>query len=181
MELAELMELLAEPAYRHMLINHVPIIGLFVALLVLLVGLVVRQPALLFTGLGLVALTAGASLPVARYGDAAYPAIYDTLDGHGRDWLDYHAELAEFWLPVLYATALVAVGAILVGALRPRLLIWAALLTALLTILGIAGASSVARAGGKIQHPEFRLSDPPELALSYQGVTTSARHTNTHS
>lgn len=165
----ELMELLAEPAYRHMLINHVPIIGLFVALMVLLAGLVVRESALLLTGLVLVALTAGASFPVARYGDAAYPVVYDTLDGHGRDWLDYHAELAEVWLPVLYANAVLAAAALVLGVLRPRMLLWAALLTALLTLVGIGGASAVARAGGKIQHPEFRLSNPPDTASLLPG------------
>ena len=51
--------------------------------------------------------TAGAAWPVAQYGDAAYPAIYDGLDGHGRAWLDHHAEVAETWLPLLYATAVV--------------------------------------------------------------------------
>tara|TARA_R110000823_G_scaffold119998_3_gene244250 strand:- start:9650 stop:10138 length:489 start_codon:yes stop_codon:yes gene_type:complete len=157
----ELMELLVEPAYRHMLLNHVPIVGLCVALLVLLTGLVVRQSALLFTGLGLVALTAGTSLPVARYGDAAYPAVYEILDGHGRNWLDYHTELAEFWLPLLYANAVVAVIALLLGILRAGILPWAALVVALFTFAGIGGAGAVAWAGGKIQHPEFRLSDPP--------------------
>jgi hypothetical protein len=154
-------DLLGEPAYRHLLLNHVPIIGLIVALAVLCTGLVLRQTALLFTALVLVALTAGASIPVANYGDAAYPAIFDTLDGVGQDWLDYHAELAETWLPVLWANAALSVIAIAVGAARRPLLVWAALLVALVTLFGIAGASIVANAGGKIQHPEFRVSDPP--------------------
>lgn len=163
-----MIDLLQDPAYRHMLLNHVPIIGLFTAFVVLATGLVVRQNALLFTGLALVALTAGASLPVAQYGDAAYPAIYDTLDGHGRDWLDYHAELAETWLPLLYANAMLALAALVVCIARPRLLIWVSVLTALVTLAGIVGATVVARSGGKIQHPEFRLSDPP--------VVESLRH-----
>jgi len=157
----DMMDLLQDPAYRHMLLNHIPIIGLFMALVVLVTGLVARQTSLLFTGLVLVALTAGASLPVASYGDAAYPAIYDTLDGYGRNWLDYHAEVAESWLPLLYVNATLAVIAIVVGVVRPRLLQWASLLVALITLAGIGGASVVARSGGKIQHPEFRLSDPP--------------------
>lgn len=157
----DMLDLLQDPAYRHMLLNHIPIIGLFMALVVLVTGLVVRQTALQLTGLVLAALTAGASLPVANYGDAAYPAIYDTLDGHGRGWLDYHAELAETWLPLFYANAALAVIALVLGIVRPRLLRWASLLVALITLAGIVGASIVARSGGKIQHPEFRLSDPP--------------------
>jgi hypothetical protein len=159
-------DLLQNPAYRHMLLNHVPIIGLFMALVVLSAGLLARQASLLFTGLALVALTAGASIPVARYGDAAYPAIYDTLDGYGRDWLDYHAALAETWLPLLYANAALALVALIVCIARPRLLQWAGALVALVTLAGLVGATVVARAGGKIQHPEFRLADPPVLSSS---------------
>lgn len=162
----DFIDLLNEPAYRHMLLNHIPIVGLFVAFVVLMAGLAVRQPALLFTGLVLVALTAGASIPVAHYGDAAYPALYDALDGDGRKWLDYHAELAESWLPVVYANIALAAIAIVAGMLRRRLLLWVALLVALVTVVGLAGATLVASAGGKIQHPEFRFSDPPVVESS---------------
>ena len=162
----DFIDLLNEPAYRHMLLNHIPIVGVFVAFLVLMAGLAVRQTALLFTGLVLVALTAGASIPVAHYGDAAYPALYDALDGDGRKWLDYHAELAESWLPVLYANTVLAVIAIVAGVLRRRLLLWAALPVALITVAGLAGATLIASAGGKIQHPEFRFSDPPVVESS---------------
>ena len=155
-----------------MLLNHVPIIGLFMAFIVLLTGLITRQAALLFTAAALVALSAGASIPVAQYGDAAYPAIFDTLDGHGRDWLDYHAELAETWLPLLYATAGLAVLTLVLGIVRPGLLGPASVLLALLTLASIVGASVVAHSGGKIQHPEFRLSDPPQIAAPRQ-VRTS--------
>jgi len=157
----DLLDLLQAPAYRHMLLNHVPIIGLFMAWLVLATGLATRQASLLLTGLALIALTAGMSLPVARYGDAAYPAVYDTLDGSGQKWLDYHAELAETWLPLLYANAALALVALVLCIARPRLRQWVCVVVALVTLAGIGAAVAVARAGGKIQHPEFRLSDPP--------------------
>jgi hypothetical protein len=32
---------------------------------------------------------------------------------------------------------------------------------ALITLIAIGGVSIVASAGGKIQHPEFRISEPP--------------------
>jgi hypothetical protein len=163
----DLMDLLQDPAYRHMLLNHIPIIGLCMALVVLLAGLVLRQTALLITGLVLVALTAGTSLPVATYGDAAYPEVFDRLDGHGRAWLDYHAKVAETWLPLLYANAALAVIAIMVVAVRPGQGYWVSLLVAMLTLASIGGASIVASAGGKIQHPEFRISDPPRVESSH--------------
>jgi hypothetical protein len=162
----DLMDLLSDPAYRHMLLNHVPIIGLTVALLVLLMGLLLRQPLLLLAGLLLVAVTVGTSLPIAHYGDAAYPGIYDTLDGHGRAWLDYHAHVAETWLPALYANTVLAVLALAIGVLRRPLLWWAAALVSLTTIVSITGASLVASSGGRIKHAEFRIQDPPVVPSS---------------
>ncbi len=72
---AVMIELLGDPAYRHVLLNHVPVIGLTVAFVVLTIGAVLRQTAILRTGLVLVALTAGVSIPVGIFGDDAYPAI----------------------------------------------------------------------------------------------------------
>lgn len=157
----DFIELLNDPAYLHMLLNHIPIIGLTLAFGVLMAGLISRQSPLLFMGLALVAVTAGASIPVAQYGDAAYPAIFDALDGHGRAWLDYHVHLAETWLPVLYANTALAVIALGLGILRRPLLLRASLLVTLMTIASIVGAGLVGKAGGRIKHPEFRLDDPP--------------------
>ena len=55
----DVIDLLGDPAYRHMLLNHVPIVGLAVSLLALLAGVVLRQHAITLLGLVLVALTAG--------------------------------------------------------------------------------------------------------------------------
>lgn len=159
----DFLDLLGDPAYRHMLLNHVPIIGLFVSLIVLLAGIVIRQAALIFTGLVLIAITAGAGVPVSRFGDNAYPAIYDQLDGAARDWLDYHAHLAETWLPLLIGNAVLALVALVAGARRRSWLPALALVTALVTVGALTGAALVGKAGGRIKHPEFRLDDPPDI------------------
>ena len=156
-----MIELLEDPAYRHILLNHVPIIGLAISCLVLAIAAALRQPPMLRVGLALVALTAGASLPVNISGDDAYPAVFDVLDGDGRAWLDYHTHLAETWLPVLYGNAVLAVIALVVGSARPNTLLPAALVVLLVSLIGLAAAGAIAEAGGKIKHPEFRLDDPP--------------------
>lgn len=159
------LDLLNNPVYRHALLNHIPIIGLCIALLVLLAGLAVRRAPVLFTGLVLAAVCAGASVVVVHYGDAAYPVVYDSLDRQGRGWLDFHAHLADRWLPLLCANAVLAVFAVVLGSARRRLLLWVALLVTLLTLASIRGIFEIARAGGQIRHPEFRISDPPATEL----------------
>ncbi|MCZ6855149.1 MAG: hypothetical protein O7G86_14665 [Gammaproteobacteria bacterium] len=159
-------ELLSDPAYRHVLLNHIPVIGLIIAFVVLIIGAVFRQTAVLLTGLALVAVSAGLSLPVGIFGNDAYPAVFDRLDGDGRAWLDYHMSLADTWLPVLYTNAAVAVIALGIGILRPPRLRAAALVVTLITLGGIGTSFTIANAGGKIMHPEFRLDDPPVVESS---------------
>ncbi len=153
-------ELFSDPAYLHVLFNHYPVIGLTMAFLVLAIGVVFRQTVMLWAGLVLVALTAGSSLPVGYFGVDAYPAVFDALDGDGRAWLDYHSHLADTWLPVLYINAAFAAIALCLGIAHPRILLPAALVVTLITLAGIGTAMRIADAGGKVNHPEFRLDDP---------------------
>jgi len=53
----KVIELLHEPAYRHVLFNHVPIIGLMLSCVVLLAGLGMRQVVVLRLGLLMIAAT----------------------------------------------------------------------------------------------------------------------------
>ncbi len=154
-------ELLEDPAYRHILLNHLPITGLAISTVVLAIGALLREVAMLRLGFVLVAVTAGSSVLVEMSGDDAYPAVFDVLDGDGRAWLDYHTHLADTWLPILYANAVLALIAVGVGRARRPLLIPAAGVVLLLTLGGIAIGGWIAEAGGKIKHPEFRLDDPP--------------------
>ena len=156
-----MLELLEEPAYRHVLANHLPVTGLVVAWVVLVVAVAQRHRPTLFAALGLVALMAGSALPVVAAGEDAYPFVYDTLDGDGRAWLDHHAHLADTWAPILYANAALSLAAIGAGAWRAKLLRGLALGVALVTLGGLGAACVISEAGGKIAHPEFRLSEPP--------------------
>jgi hypothetical protein len=108
-----------------------------------------------------VALTSAASFFVGQAGDDAYPAVFDALDGHGREWLDYHTYLADRLLPVLYANAAVALAALGIGIKRGERLIAVAACVAGTTVIALGTAAWIAEAGGKIAHPEFRLEDVP--------------------
>ena len=55
--MASLEEIFQNPAYRHVVLNHLPLTGLFVAWIVLVVGVFARQRAISLLGLVLVAVT----------------------------------------------------------------------------------------------------------------------------
>ena len=149
-------EFLQDPAYRHVVLNHFPITGLLVAWVVLVIGLVLRQRETSRVGLALVALTAGSALFVMSAGEAAYPAVYDALDGSGREWLDRHAELAGTWGRTLYLTLALAAAALAAGFWRPAWAGPAAVAAALAAAVSLAATAAIADAGGKVRHAAFR-------------------------
>ena len=149
-------EFLQDPAYRHVVLNHFPITGLLVAWVVLVAGLVFRRRETSRVGLALVAATAASALFVMSAGEAAYPAVYDALDGTGREWLDRHAALAGTWGRTLYLTLALALGALAASVWRPAWAGPAAIATALSGALALAATGAIADAGGKVRHAAFR-------------------------
>ena len=156
-----MLELLEDPAYRHVLLNHLPLTGLAVAWIGLVGAVALRHRPTLFVSLALVAVMSASAYPVAAAGEDAYPFVFETLDGDGRAWLDHHTHVADIWLPLLYTNAVLALLAIGVGTWRAKLLQPLALGIVVSTLGSLGAAGAIAEAGGKIMHPDFRLSDPP--------------------
>ena len=156
-----LLEMLEDPVHRHVLLNHLPIVGLGMAWIFLVWALFDRRWSSAIFGLSLVAALSASTLLVTSAGDAAYPVIFDELDGPGREWLDYHTYLGDRWGWVFWANGLLALSAIAAGHFREslrRLVLVAVLVT---TLMALVLAAIMAEAGGKIRHPEFRFGPPP--------------------
>lgn len=147
--------IIEDPAYRHVVLNHIPVTGLLVAAIVLFAGVILRQRNLCLMGLALVAGTAGATLIVMPAGEEAYPMVYDTLGGPARELLDRHADLAGKWGYLLIANAALAALAFGLALLRPKTTTLASGLVALTTLVSLGSAFVIAEAGGRIRHPEF--------------------------
>lgn len=153
--------LFEDPAYRHVLLNHLPITGLAVAACALAFGIFEDRWQSIVVGLALCLVTSGSAVFVMQTGDAAYPQLFDQLDGHGQGWLDHHVFLAERLGRLLPANALLAGLAVAVGQRRMawrRPLGIGVLAT---TLAALVAGAVVAEAGGKIRHAEFRTSEPP--------------------
>jgi len=148
-----------DPVHLHLLLNHIPIIGLAIATLSLLLALLARNSGAVKIALALVLLTSASALPVYLTGENAYkPVRRHYADAVGMEWLDTHLERADrtiflFALPAALSLA---------GLLLPRPfskwntpLAWAALLAA---TASFAAAIWVAEAGGQIRHLEIRKS-----------------------
>lgn len=159
-----MLELLEDPAYRHVLLNHLPVTGLAVAWIVLLCGTIEGRGRSIRFGLALVLVMSAAGTVAIQVGDEAYPFVFDLLDGTGRAWLDHHTELADRWGILVTLNAIAAAAAFGVGVWRESLQRLTGIIVLVTTIASLVSVGVIAEAGGKIRHSEFRLTDPPAAA-----------------
>lgn len=159
----KLTSLLNRPEYIHAAINHFPLIGLFVALLALAIGLVAKQRPVTLTGLALVFFMALSIWPVFYFGEAGYDRVLSMSDEAGEGFLKYHAALAHRWAFLYYVTAGVAALAFGLSWKWPKALIPGSVVALLLGISSLVAGIIIAKAGGEVRHREFRSGPPPKV------------------
>jgi hypothetical protein len=154
-------ETLQQPEYVHVLLNHLPLTGLFVALVGLVASICLNHRTALLLALALVAVLSLSAWPVAHFGDKGYDRVLAMADEAGGDYLKHHMELAERWLPLFYVTAAAAAAAIVVGWKKPKYLRPAAGAVAVLAASSLLAGAVIADYGGQVRHREFRHGLPP--------------------
>jgi hypothetical protein len=171
-------EFLQNPAYRHVVLNHLPITGLLLAWIVLLVGVVLRERAISLLGLVLVAVTSASALVVMAAGEDAYPVVRETLDAAGRERLDRHADLAGFWGLGLYVTAALAVVGFALSLWRRRLTTASSATVAAVALASLVAVFVIADAGGKIRHTELLPDASDAVAVAPGAGPVAMRRLN---
>lgn len=160
------MESLGQPEYVHVLINHLPLTGLFAALLCLIGALVARKRAAILLGMGLVSLFSLSAWPVYVYGEQGYDRVYSMVGEAGDAYLKQHRELAERWVWLFYATGAAGAAGIVAGWKWPKCLGTAAAGLTILAAVSLVAGAVIADYGGKVRHREFRNGPPPNFRQS---------------
>jgi uncharacterized membrane protein (GlpM family) len=144
------------PEYLHALLNHLPIVGLAVALLALGVALLSKHSTAIAGSLLLVGLFAASAWPVIETGESAYNRVRAIADPDGAALLKRHMFLADRWAWLYYVTAVAALVGAVITWKRPKWQNWAALAVALCASASLASGAAVAKLGGQVRHAEFR-------------------------
>jgi uncharacterized membrane protein YeaQ/YmgE (transglycosylase-associated protein family) len=154
-------ELLMSGVHLHLLLNHLPVIGAVLGVLLLVTAVLRRSEELGRVSLGFFALLAGISLAVFFTGEPAEELV-ERLPGFSEAITERHEEaalLATIVMGVVGAFALVALGAFRKRPL-PR---WITPLALLLALAAAGAMGYTANLGGQVRHTEIR-----------SGVATSA-------
>ncbi len=155
------MDQLFTPAHLHLAINHAPIIGLAVACIPLLIGIIFRSRGALASGL-VCALLCVATVPaIMETGEDARESFAEgslgpDIDAAGNSALREHSRHARTTAPVAYAAGLLALVSLIGLGKFPRHAAWLAWAVLVGNAATIALAVWTAEAGGRIRHPEFR-------------------------
>jgi len=152
---------LGNPAYRHLLINHLPILGLAAGALGLFVAVIMRSRAAQIPALLVVLVMAASAFPVYESGEQSYMPVRRIADADGADWLDAHMDRADAGVRAFYVLAGVALVALVIPIKWPRSGTPLATLTLLGAVACIGVGGWIAQAGGPIMHTELRVAPPP--------------------
>jgi hypothetical protein len=157
----EFFQSLKQPEYVHVLLNPIPVYGTLCGILGLIVGFILRSRPAQMTALILVVLSSLSVWPVVEYGERAYDRVYSMSNSDGQRWLDAHMHRADRGVYVFYATAFVALAALILPAFRPRTQTPLALAALVFALVALAVGGWISHAGGKVRHSEFRQGPAP--------------------
>lgn len=146
-------------AHWHLVLNHIPILGTLIGLLILPYGWWVDSEDVLRVALALLVVSGLAVIPVYETGHSAEDYV-ENLSGVSHDTIEHHeatAETSYYLLLALGITSAVGLGESFRTDAVP---VW---LLAVVGLVGLVAAVSVVRtadAGGLINHPEIRMTQP---------------------
>jgi flagellar motor component MotA len=142
-------------AHYHLLVNHLPIVGVLIGFLVLVVGLITKKTDVKLTALGILIFSALASIAAFYTGEGAEEVV-EKISGISETLIHTHEEYAE----TFYTLSLVMGGFALVAFILElkklkfsRLFI---ILTLLLALSDGIAAKYAGTSGGEIRHTEIR-------------------------
>ena len=156
--------LLDRPEYVHVATNHLPLVGLLIAMLSLIGALALRNRNATFAALALIALLALSAWVVSYFGEEGYDRVLSTVDEEGQAFLQYHQHLADRWMFLFYLCAGSALLGIGLAWKWPRTLTSFAIVTLLFGCASVVAGIFIAHSGGEIRHREFRSAPPPDVS-----------------
>lgn len=141
-------------AHLHLIVNHLPIVGVLIGILVLIAGLLFKKSDIKLTALGILIFSSIMSAFAFYTGEGAEEVIED-IAGISETLIHEHEEMAESFFILTLVLGAVALVAFIIEVRKHKYAKYFILLTLALAIAdGILG-KFVGTSGGEIRHPEI--------------------------
>ncbi|WP_159022639.1 hypothetical protein [Formosa sp. L2A11] len=142
-------------AHLHLVVNHLPIVGVLIGFLVLLVGLIMKKPQVKNTALGIFIFSALTSIIAFYTGDGA-EEIVENLSGISETLIYKHEEYAELFLSIMQVLGVVSLITLFLQYKKMPFSKYGFMLILLLSTVSMGVAKYVGTSGGEITHIEIR-------------------------
>lgn len=159
----------------HLLLNHIPIVASGIALLLLLLAEIKRDPGIARAGWIVMVVTAAAALPTYLTGEPAEEAV-EHLPGVVKELIEIHEKRALAALIIAAFGGILGLASLCTAHVReqpPRPL---ALITLLAVLVGAGVMAWTGNAGGKIRHTEIRSTIAPDAGEVERGEEKEEGH-----
>ncbi|MFB3921144.1 MAG: hypothetical protein ACE145_05445 [Terriglobia bacterium] len=143
------------PAHVHLILNHVPVIGVALGILLLVLALFRKSQELKKISLGFFVLMGAAAVPAFLTGEPAEGIVKD-LPGVSRDMIERHEEAALAALIVLIVLGVCCLAALYVFRRAPAMPVWVMGVVLVLSIVSGGLMAYTANLGGQVHHQELR-------------------------
>lgn len=140
-------------AHWHLVVNHFPIVGGFIAFLVLLYGIIRRNASVIKIGYLLFVLIAISSVVASQTGESAEHYL-KSIKAVDETILETHVQAADIANYAMIAVGVIALITLLIKGIRTVIYMpWITLVLSIVALLLMARAGNL---GGEIMHKEIR-------------------------
>lgn len=139
----------------HLMINHLPIMGVVFSTLILIAGFLLKNQTVKQTALGMFVLTAICAIPAFLTGEGAEEVV-ENLPGVTESFVERHEDLGKIFLITLSILGVLSLITFFAERAKSKI---ATILYGILLIAGIGTAifaKQVGTSGGEIRHTEIR-------------------------
>jgi hypothetical protein len=159
--------MIMNPAHLHLMLNHIPLVGIGFVILLLIIALLRRSNEMINISLLFVILVALWAIPAYLTGESA-EEIIEGLPGISEQLIEAHEESAELAFIFVEAVGVLAFITLVARRFYTKLGKVLVILTLLGLIIGGGLIAWTANQGGKINHPEIRADTSALSVPSYK-------------
>jgi formate hydrogenlyase subunit 3/multisubunit Na+/H+ antiporter MnhD subunit len=142
-------------AHFHLVVNHLPIVGLLIGTLILIAGLLVKQRDVKLTALGVFIFTAITSIVAFYTGEGAEDGV-ENIAGISETLIHTHEEYAVSFFTISLIIGGLALIVLIAEIKKLKYTKYFIYLILLLALADDVLAKYVGTSGGKIRHSEIR-------------------------
>lgn len=142
-------------AHLHLIVNHLPIVGLMIGILVFIAGLVFKRSEVQLTALGIFIFSALTSIAAFYSGEAAEEVV-ENIAGISETRIHLHEENAETFFIVVLILGAISLLTFFAEVKKLKFAKYLMALSLMLSIVASLLAFNVGRSGGEIRHSEIQ-------------------------